>query len=123
MKRLAVFLDGTWNDPGDNTNVWRLRSMLSRVDDHGVEQLAYYDTGVGTRWYDRVRGGAAGVGLSRNIREAYRWLVENYDDGDEIYIFGFSRDAQRRQRWVRHRQQGRHGLLTDLELVAPQFRD
>jgi uncharacterized protein (DUF2235 family) len=93
VKRLAVFLDGTWNDPGDNTNVWRLRSMLSRVDDHGVEQLAYYDTGVGTRWYDRVRGGAAGVGLSKNIREAYRWLVENYDDGDEIYIFGFSRGA------------------------------
>lgn len=93
MKRLAVFLDGTWNDPGDNTNVWRLRSMLSKNDSHGIEQLAYYDTGVGTKWYDHFRGGAAGVGLSQNIRDAYRWLVENYDDGDEIYVFGFSRGA------------------------------
>lgn len=93
MRRLAVFLDGTWNDPGDNTNVWRLRSMLSRTDDHGVEQLPYYDMGVGTKWYNKLRGGATGAGLSKNIREAYQWLVENYDDGDEIYVFGFSRGA------------------------------
>ncbi len=93
MKRLAVFLDGTWNEPGDNTNVWRLRSMVSHRDDQQNAQLAYYDAGVGTHWYDRLRGGAAGVGLSQNIREAYQWLVEHYDDGDEIYVFGFSRGA------------------------------
>lgn len=93
MKRLAVFLDGTWNKPDDNTNVWRLRSMMARTDESGNAQLAYYDTGVGTRWYDRFRGGLTGRGLSRNIREAYQWLVEHYEDEDEIYIFGFSRGA------------------------------
>ena len=93
MKRLAVFLDGTWNEPGDNTNVWRLRSMLAAQDVQQNTQLSYYDAGVGTHWYDRFRGGAAGVGLSQNIREAYQWLIENYDDKDEIYVFGFSRGA------------------------------
>lgn len=93
MKRLAVFLDGTWNEPGDNTNVWRLRAMLASADDSENQQLSYYDRGVGTSWYDRFRGGALGFGLSQNIREAYQWLIENYDDGDEIYIFGFSRGA------------------------------
>ena len=93
MKHLALFLDGTANDPDDNTNVWRLRSMLADTDKQGNMQLFYYDKGVGTNWYDRIRGGTAGVGLLQNIREAYQWLVEHYDDGDAIYIFGFSRGA------------------------------
>ena len=93
MKRLAVFLDGTWNEPGDNTNVWRLRSMLAHNDRQQNLQLAYYDTGVGTRWYDRFRGGVAGAGLAANIRQAYQWLIEYFEDGDEIYVFGFSRGA------------------------------
>ena len=93
MKRLALFLDGTWNEPGDNTNVWRLRSMVAARDAAGIEQRVYYDTGVGTRWYDRLRGGLLGKGLSTNIREAYQWLVEHYDEDDEIYVFGFSRGA------------------------------
>lgn len=93
MKRLAIFLDGTWNDPGDNTNVWRLRSMLAAQDSEKNEQLSYYDTGVGSRWYDRLHGGVAGVGLANNIRQAYQWLIEHYDNGDQIYLFGFSRGA------------------------------
>ncbi|GBE09141.1 hypothetical protein BMS3Abin11_02272 [bacterium BMS3Abin11] len=64
MKRLAIFLDGTANDPVDNTNVWRLRSMLAETDNQGT-QLSYYDKGVGTNWYDRMRGRVAGVGLSK----------------------------------------------------------
>lgn len=92
-KRLAVFLDGTWNDPTDNTNVWRLRTMVARRDQHGIEQVCYYDTGVGTRFFERIHGGVGAYGLSKNIREAYSWLVENYDPGDEVFIFGFSRGA------------------------------
>ena len=34
-----------------------------------------------------------GQGLDENIRLAYEWIVENYNDGDEIFIFGFSRGA------------------------------
>lgn len=93
MKRLVLCFDGTWNDPDDNTNVWRLRLMLADQDSRGTQQLAYYDPGVGTAWYDHVPGGAFGSGLSKNIREGYQWLMEHYDDGDEIFLLGFSRGA------------------------------
>ena len=36
MKRLAVFLDGTWNDAASETNVWRLSRLVSEVDAEGV---------------------------------------------------------------------------------------
>jgi uncharacterized protein (DUF2235 family) len=92
-KRIAVFFDGTWNKPENNTNVWRLSLMLAERGDDGVPQVKYYDEGVGTKWFDRLTGGAFGYGLSENIREAYRWLMEYYNPGDEIFIFGFSRGA------------------------------
>jgi uncharacterized protein (DUF2235 family) len=92
-KRLALFFDGTWNEPPDHTNVRRLRLMLAERGLDGLEQRAFYDVGVGTRWYDRLSGGMIGTGLSENVRDGYRWLVENYDEGDEIYLFGFSRGA------------------------------
>jgi uncharacterized protein (DUF2235 family) len=92
-KRLALFFDGTWNEPPDHTNVRRLRLMLAERAPDGLEQRAFYNVGVGTRWYDRLTGGMIGSGLSENVRDGYRWLVENYDEGDEIYLFGFSRGA------------------------------
>ena len=36
-KRLALFLDGTWNVVSDNTNVWRLRSLFAPV---GADEAA-----------------------------------------------------------------------------------
>jgi len=92
-KRLALFFDGTWNEPPDHTNVRRLRLMLAERCPQGIEQRAFYNAGVGTKWYDRLSGGLIGSGLSENVRDGYRWLVENYDEGDEIYLFGFSRGA------------------------------
>ena len=56
MKRLAIFLDGTWNEQFDNTNVWRLKVMLADRSADGIEQRAFYHTGVGTHWNDRFRG-------------------------------------------------------------------
>ncbi|HSX58930.1 MAG TPA: DUF2235 domain-containing protein [Tahibacter sp.] len=93
MKRLALFLDGTWNDPVDSTNVHTLHEQVSAVGPGGVEQRTKYLAGVGTKWTERVRGGAVGYGLSGIVMKGYDWLVDNYDDGDEIYIFGFSRGA------------------------------
>jgi uncharacterized protein (DUF2235 family) len=93
MKRLALFLDGTWNDPKDKTNVHSLFKAAVNGQANGVEQRTHYGTGVGTKWNERIRGGTLGAGLSENVREAYEWLVTNYDDGDEIFIFGFSRGA------------------------------
>ncbi len=90
MKRLALFLDGTWNEPDDRTNVSRLRDLTLERDN---EQLVRYIEGVGNRWSERIRGGAFGKGLARNIREGYEWLAANYEDGDHIFLFGFSRGA------------------------------
>lgn len=92
-KRLALFFDGTWNKPENNTNVWRLSIMLADQGGDGVPQKKFYDEGVGTHWFDRISGGAFGYGLSENVRAGYRWLMEHYNRGDEIFIFGFSRGA------------------------------
>ncbi|HZZ73324.1 MAG TPA: DUF2235 domain-containing protein [Pirellulales bacterium] len=92
-KRLALFFDGTWNRPQNNTNVWRLSLMLAETGADGRPQKAFYDAGVGTHWFDRWTGGMFGAGLSDNIRNGYRWLMQHYDPGDEIYLFGFSRGA------------------------------
>ncbi len=88
QKRLALFLDGTWNEVDSNTNVWRMKLLCAPTSTDGKAQLTYYEIGV-----NGVIGGSTGKGLDANIRKAYEWLVENYNDGDEIFIFGFSRGA------------------------------
>lgn len=97
MKRIAMFLDGTWNDDEDKTNVWQSAFDLADKSPSGVLQLSEYDKGVGTLPFTRTVGGVFGVGLGRNIRQAYDFLrlnyVENGDDRDEIFLFGFSRGA------------------------------
>jgi uncharacterized protein (DUF2235 family) len=92
-KRLALFLDGSWNDTADNTNVRRLYDMMALTGADGLEQKPYYSEGVGTARGEEVRGGIYGYGLDEDVRNAYRWLVRNYEDDDEIFIFGFSRGA------------------------------
>ena len=92
-KRIAVFLDGTWNTVNDNTNVWRLKSLLAPEGRDSVEQLAYYSTGVGTTFGRRLIGGAIGYGLNDEIIRAYEWLIDHYNKGDVLFIFGFSRGA------------------------------
>ena len=74
--------------------MWRVFNMVDRHTKQ-PRQLTYYDDGVGTddlRWL-RLFGGAFGWGLSRNIRKAYAFLAMNYEPGDQIYLFGFSRGA------------------------------
>lgn len=96
MKRLILCCDGTWNRPrggADSTNVWKLRRALEPVGPDGRVQRAHYQQGVGTSRFHRLSGGVFGWGLGANVREAYRWLVENYEAGDEIFLFGFSRGA------------------------------
>lgn len=94
-KNIVICLDGTWNDKdedrGSSTNVARLHAMCLNDDD---SQVAYYDKGVGTGgWYDMKLGGVHGWGLSKNIREAYGYLSKQYESGDRVYLFGFSRGA------------------------------
>lgn len=102
MKRLIVCCDGTWNTPDQDefelpspTNVIRLRNALALSDDAKREQRIYYHTGVGTEgtFFQRNAGGMYGAGLGRNIMSAYAWLGVNYEPGDLVYLFGFSRGA------------------------------
>lgn len=89
MKRLAIFLDGTWNTLNNNTNVWRMKSLTAETAD----QRIFYSQGVGTQRGESVRGGVMGYGIDAEIIDAYTWLIQNFDDSDEIFIFGFSRGA------------------------------
>jgi uncharacterized protein (DUF2235 family) len=75
--------------------VVKIAEVVSPVADDGVVQLMYYDSGVGTSgsWLGRVIDGATGRGLSRNILEAYRYLIANYQPEDQLVFFGFSRGA------------------------------
>lgn len=95
MQRHIVLYDGTWNDPADRTNVFRLARCILDRDASGVPQRFNYDTGVGTGAgaLDKLFGGAFGIGLSRNLMQGYQDLAKNYNPGDEIWIFGFSRGA------------------------------
>src|SRR5258707_3335845 len=92
-KRVAVLLDGTWNTVNDNTNVWRLKSLLASQGRDGLEQISYYSVGVETAFGERLCGGMFGYGLDDEIIRAYEWLIEHYNTGDELFIFGFSRGA------------------------------
>ena len=76
------------------TNVVKLiRAVLPR-DANGKVQVSFYDKGVGTHWgISKWVEGATGYGVSRNIIETYQFLCLNYEVGDEIFIFGFSRGA------------------------------
>ncbi len=97
-KRIVICADGTWNRPEKNlntdfpTNVLKLARAISPVAPDGVPQQVFYDWGVGA-YYDRVIGGATGRGLHKNIMDDYRYIVQNYQPGDELYLFGFSRGA------------------------------
>ena len=95
MQRLIVCCDGTWKtaDHESPTNIVKLRRAIRPSDDRGVAQVVFYDEGVGTGdILDRIKG-AFGAGLSRNVRDGYSFLVDNYEPGDEIYLFGYSRGA------------------------------
>lgn len=101
MKRIIICCDGTWNRADQEhdgvpcpTNVIKMATRIAKRDPQGVVQAIYYDQGVGTgNSLDRFSGGAFGRGLEDNILDAYRFLIGNYEDGDEIYFFGFSRGA------------------------------
>ena len=95
-KNIVICSDGTGNRGGKTrgTNVWRIFNAVDRHNS-GIKQITHYDDGVGTDsllWL-KLLGGAFGWGLSRNIRSAYAFLAMNYEPGDQIFLFGFSRGA------------------------------
>lgn len=100
MKRIAIFCDGTWNRLASEfaTNVQFAAQAVRASDADGVQQVTFYDEGVGTSntllgQAETLLAGAFGFGLLDKIEAAYRFLAFNYEPGDQIYIFGFSRGA------------------------------
>ncbi len=97
MKRIVICADGTWNRPEKDldkdfpTNVLKIARAIKPKDGR-VTQQVFYDWGIGS-YYDQTIGGATGRGLHKNIMDNYRYIVQNYTEGDEIYLFGFSRGS------------------------------
>ncbi len=100
MKKIILCCDGTWNSADQQkeeilcpTNVVRMAYRIAKRNED-IVQVVYYVQGVGTgNRLDRLVGGAFGKGVEDNIFKAYRFLIANYEPGDEIYLFGFSRGA------------------------------
>jgi len=102
MKRIITCSDGTWNKPGKKdrgievkTNVLKMYECICSEGKNAVKQVKIYDEGVGTGYTlkDRILGGATGAGIDKNIKDMYEFIMLNYEPGDEIYLFGFSRGA------------------------------
>lgn len=122
MKRIAIFCDGTWNRPDQvhhgracPTNVVKLHRAVPETGADGVEQVAFYEEGVGTGRWERMRGGMFGFGLSANVRKCHAFLTDHYEPGDDLYLFGFSRGA------FTARSLG--GLIGNSGIVRPEHRD
>lgn len=101
MSNIVVCSDGTGNaaNKGRGTNVFKL---YEAVDVNGhlndpslVQQFAIYDDGVGTQKLKvlRLLAGAFGFGLARNVRQLYAEVARCYEEGANLYLFGFSRGA------------------------------
>ncbi|KAI1098074.1 hypothetical protein F4804DRAFT_350818 [Jackrogersella minutella] len=140
-KRIVVCCDGTWQNSDNGyvkpssshpiptlqvpSNVTRISRAFKRNCSDGSFQIVYYQSGVGSRSgiIDRILGGAFGIGIAENIREAYAYICANYVDGDEIVLIGFSRGA------FTARSIG--GMISDLGLLTregmeffyPVFKD
>src|SRR5260370_12335560 len=100
-KNIVICCDGTGNEYGDhNSNVVKLYGALIIND----QQRRYYHPGIGTMGAPSARNRissawstvmrlAFGVGVLTHVGDAYRYLMDLYEDGDQVFLFGFSRGA------------------------------
>jgi len=99
-----MYSTGTWLNSDSGTlkgslaipsNITRLSRAIKPISSDGIPQISYYHYGVGAGGgvIDKVTSGFSGSGLSEIVREGYQFLATNWTQGDEIFIFGFSRGA------------------------------
>jgi uncharacterized protein (DUF2235 family) len=124
MRNIVICCDGTGNEISENiSNVLKLYRCLRKTEKTTPRQLVYYDPGVGTLarpdpWhklkqdFNAILGLATGYGLDDNVLSAYEFLVNNYAEGDQIYLFGFSRGA--------YTVRVLAGLIHKVGLLSPQ---
>ncbi len=101
-RSIVLCFDGTNNKyAATNTNVVKLYAMLDRAKN---DQIAYYQPGIGTfappgvwgklkQWFVTRLDLAVAWLLEDHVCDGYRYLMRYYQDGDRIFIFGFSRGA------------------------------
>lgn len=121
-KRLIVCCDGTWQSSVTGqknvpSNVTRLARAFARegldADNQLWKQVVYYDAGIGTGEItksERDRQGGFGHGFVGNVIEAYNFLATNYELGDKVYCFGFSRGA--------YTARAVAGLVNDIGIIS-----
>lgn len=105
MKNLVVCCDGTGNEVSENiSNVLKLYRVLRKSGKAAPNQVVFYDPSVGTLarpdpWTKfrqdaiAVLGLMTGYGLDDNVLAAYTFLINSYEEDDNIFLFGFSRGA------------------------------
>ena len=99
MKNIVICCDGTGNEYGkNNTNVVETYALAKKTE----SQIVFYDPGVGTGGWEysestgnikAIKDQATGKGLQKNVNDAYAYLMDTYEEGDKLYLFGFSRGA------------------------------
>ncbi|MBI2791188.1 MAG: DUF2235 domain-containing protein [Gammaproteobacteria bacterium] len=104
-KNIVVCCDGTGNEFGiHNSNIVRISQLCVYQEEGPGNQIVYYDPGIGTLdlpsesfidkyWTSKILGEGFGYGLEENIKDAYLFLMEKYQEGDRVFLFGFSRGA------------------------------
>src|SRR3982074_4626 len=124
MKNIIILCDGTENEISENiSNVLKFYRCLRKTDRSEPRQMVFYDPGVGPLarpdpWqklkqdFNAILGLATGYGLDDNVLRAYEFLANHYEDGDDIYLFGFSRGA--------YTVRVLAGLIHKIGLVSPQ---
>jgi uncharacterized protein (DUF2235 family) len=102
MKNIVLCCDGTANEFAlDRTNVLKLFYALQH---DSPQQVAYYHPGLGTmeppgvltgfgKSVTKLLGMAIGYGLASDVRDAYVFLMNNFEPDDQVFLFGFSRGA------------------------------
>ena len=122
MKRIIICCDGTWNKPGITdrgsiveTNVEKIYNAIDNSKDLPIRQVKFYGQGVGTGFSrrDQFLGGGTGLGIDRNIQDAYKFIMWSYEPGDELYLFGFSRGA--------YTVRSLAGLIRNCAIMKPEF--
>lgn len=101
-KNIVILSDGTGQGASmpkaERTNVWKLWNATEKAGP--AQQVTFYDEGLGAehkrewwRWAYDLASRATGLGISQNIKDCYTALIEYYEPGDRVFVFGFSRGA------------------------------
>jgi Uncharacterized alpha/beta hydrolase domain (DUF2235) len=111
-KNIVLYSDGTGQDGGARpeqriSNIYKMYRISRDHAETGIEpsrQVVFYDAGLGTdigataltapvRFVQKLLGSVTGAGIKRNIADCYEFIVNHYEPGDRIFLFGFSRGA------------------------------